>query len=70
METTGDIEMPVKPIGRTVLKRDGSKAPFDKEKITQRVKSLAYGLSEKHITVDEIVEKVANGLYDGKLILR
>lgn len=68
MEATEDVEMLDKPSERTVIKRDGSKQVFDKEKINERIKSLTFDLNAEFITVDEIVEKVASGLYDGKFI--
>lgn len=50
---------------RTVIKRDGSKQVFDKTKIAKRLKALTDGLNTEYVTVDEVIEKVASGLYGG-----
>lgn len=68
MEATEDAEMAVPVEGRSVIKRDGSKQPIDKTKLIERLKKLSYGLSEEYITFNDVVDKVANGLYDSKCI--
>lgn len=66
MEATGDVDMNTVVETKSVVKRDGSKQPFDKTKILERIKSLTEGLNEEYITYEEVVEKVSNGVYDGK----
>ena len=66
MEATEDVDMAVPTSSRTVVKRDGTKQDFDSSKILERVKALAYGLHEEYVTFDEVVEKVSNGVFDGK----
>lgn len=68
MEAKEDIDMSAKPDSRTVEKRDGSKQPFDKQKILNRLSVHAEGLDNKYVTLDEVVEKVTSGLYEGKHI--
>lgn len=65
MEATKDVEMTAATEGRSVVKRDGTKQPFDRAKILERVKNLAYGLHEEYVTYDVVVDKVASGVYDG-----
>lgn len=60
--------MPVSAEGRNVIKRDGSTQPFDKTKILNRVQSLVEGLNKEYVTLDEVVDKVATGLYDSKYL--
>ena len=67
MEASKDVEM-AEPTSRSIVKRDGSKQAFDRNKILERVKSLAYGLNERYVTYDEVIDKVATGLYDGKYL--
>jgi transcriptional regulator NrdR family protein len=50
----------------SVIKRDGTKQPYEKAKVHNRLKTLAYGLNEEYVTYDEVVDKVSNGLFDGK----
>jgi transcriptional regulator NrdR family protein len=50
-----------------VIKRDGTKMLYDKTKVLERLKALAYGLNEEYVTYDVVVDKVSNGLFDGKL---
>jgi hypothetical protein len=49
-----------------VVKRDGSKQEVSKEKIRERMMCHSYGLSEKYINYDVIVNKVLSGIYNGK----
>lgn len=65
MEASEDVEMSAPTAGRTVIKRDGSKQEFDRNKILERVKALSYGLHEEYVTFDEVVEKVSIGVFDG-----
>lgn len=65
MEATADATMAAQEESRNVVKRDGSKQPFDKEKILRRVKALSDGLNEEYVTYDAIIEKVSNGIYNG-----
>jgi len=49
---------------RTVIKRDGRRQPVRFEKITARIKKLAYGL-DPMVDVTEVAQKVCAGVYDG-----
>ena len=69
MEATADAAMTAQEESRTVVKRDGSKQTFDKEKILKRVQALSDGLNKEYVTYDAIVEKVCNGIYNGKFSL-
>lgn len=66
MESTEDVQMEPQTEGKLVIKRDGSKQPFDSNKILHRIKNLAYGLNSEYVTLQEVVDKVATGLSDGK----
>lgn len=50
----------------SVVKRDGTKQPYEKDKVRKRLETLAYGLNEEYVTYTEVVDKVSNGLFDGK----
>lgn len=69
MEASADVDMSAQTEGRNVIKRNGTTQPFDKSKIEARVKELIEGLDSEYVTLDEVIEKVANGLYDGKFSL-
>lgn len=47
-----------------VVKRDGSSEPMQFDKITKRIKSVSFGLSDK-LSPDFIAQKVISGIYDG-----
>jgi len=49
---------------RTVIKRNGVRQPVQFDKITARVKKLAYGL-DPIVDVTEVAQKVCAGVYDG-----
>ncbi|GAB0497271.1 hypothetical protein MMPV_008595 [Pyropia vietnamensis] len=49
---------------RTVVKRNGVRQPVQFDKITARVKKLAYGL-DPIVDVTEVAQKVCAGVYDG-----
>lgn len=49
---------------RTVIKRDGRRQPVKFDKITARIKKLAYGL-DPIVDVTEVAMKVCTGVYDG-----
>lgn len=49
---------------RHVIKRDGRKQPVKFDKITARIKKLAYGL-DPIVDVTEVAQKVCAGVYDG-----
>lgn len=49
---------------RHVLKRDGRRQPVKFDKITARIKKLAYGL-DPIVDVTEVAQKVCTGVYDG-----
>lgn len=49
---------------RTVLKRDGRREPVKFDKITARIKKLAYGL-DPIVDVTELAQKVCLGVFDG-----
>lgn len=49
---------------RHVLKRDGRQQPVKFDKITARIKKLAYGL-DPIVDVTEVAQKVCLGVYDG-----
>lgn len=49
---------------RHVVKRDGRKQPVKFDKITARIKKLAYGL-DAIVDVTEVAQKVCAGVYDG-----
>ncbi|KAA8496054.1 Ribonucleoside-diphosphate reductase large subunit [Porphyridium purpureum] len=57
IETGGEME-------RVVVKRDGRRQPVKFDKITARIKKLAYGLDEL-VDVTEVAQKVCAGVYDG-----
>ena len=65
MEATKDVDMNAPPGVKNVIKRDGSKAPFDGKKILNRLESLVEGLDKEHVTFKAVVEKVTNGVFDG-----
>ena len=67
MEATADAAMASPSGAKMIVKRDGSKQEFDKEKLLKRLKVLAYGLDEKYVTFDEVIEKVSSGIFEGKL---
>jgi transcriptional regulator NrdR family protein len=68
MEATADVEMAEKPSVRMVEKRDGTKQPFDKAKVLKRAELHAEDLDRTYVTLDDVVEKVVAGVYDGKSI--
>lgn len=49
---------------RTVVKRDGRREPVKFDKITARIKKLAYGL-DPIVDVTELAQKVCLGVFDG-----
>lgn len=49
---------------RQVIKRDGRRQPVKFDKITARIKKLAYGL-DPIVDVTEVAQKVCAGVYDG-----
>ena len=49
---------------RQVVKRDGRRQPVKFDKITARIKKLAYGL-DPIVDVTEVAQKVCAGVYDG-----
>lgn len=49
---------------RCVMKRDGRRQPVKFDKITARIKKLAYGL-DPIVDVTELAQKVCLGVYDG-----
>lgn len=49
---------------RSVVKRDGRRQPVKFDKITARIKKLAYGL-DPIVDVTELAQKVCLGVYDG-----
>lgn len=49
---------------RCVVKRDGRQQPVKFDKITARIKKLAYGL-DPLVDVTEVAQKVCAGVYDG-----
>lgn len=49
---------------RVVVKRDGRRQPVKFDKITARIKKLAYGL-DPIVDVTEVAQKVCTGVYDG-----
>jgi ribonucleoside-diphosphate reductase alpha subunit len=49
---------------RVVVKRDGRRQPVKFDKITARIKKLAYGL-DPIVDVTEVAQKVCMGVYDG-----
>jgi len=49
---------------RCVVKRDGRRQPVKFDKITARIKKLAYGL-DPLVDVTEVAQKVCAGVYDG-----
>lgn len=49
---------------RQVIKRDGRRQPVKFDKITARIKKLAYGL-DAIVDVTEVAQKVCAGVYDG-----
>eukprot|EP00178_Gracilaria_changii_P014597 TRINITY_DN4105_c0_g1_i1.p1 TRINITY_DN4105_c0_g1~~TRINITY_DN4105_c0_g1_i1.p1 ORF type:complete len:803 (-),score=121.32 TRINITY_DN4105_c0_g1_i1:1436-3844(-) len=49
---------------RQVVKRDGRRQPVKFDKITARIKKLAYGL-DPIVDVTEVAQKVCTGVYDG-----
>lgn len=49
---------------RTVIKRDGRREPVKFDKITARIKKLAYGL-DPIVDVTELAQKVCLGVFDG-----
>lgn len=54
---------------RSVTKRDGSKQDFDKSKVLNRLQNLSKELNEEYVKFDEVVEKVANGVYEGNFFV-
>lgn len=49
---------------RHVIKRDGRRQPVKFDKITARIKKLAYGL-DPMVDVTEVTQKVCTGIFDG-----
>lgn len=66
---TEDVQMAESTSPRTVTKRNGTKQEFDKDKVFNRLKHLSQELNDEYVKFDEVVEKVANGVYDGKRML-
>jgi len=50
---------------RTVIKTSGEVVPYQRSKVENRLKNLVFGLDTKYIDIEELVEKVENGLYQG-----
>lgn len=50
-----------------VIKRNGARQPLNLEKIRARFVNKGAGLNQKFINFDVIVQKVAEGIYQGKL---
>ena len=69
MEPSEDAEMVEQTMTRTVTKRDGNKQEFDKKKILNRLVSISHELNEEYVKFEEVVEKVWNGVYEGKEII-
>ena len=59
-------EQPVEPVVKYVLKRDGKRQPLNLEKIRSRFVNKGTGLNLSYINFDVIVQKVAEGIYQGK----
>jgi hypothetical protein len=51
-----------------VIKRNGTRQPLNLEKIRARFVNKGAGLNDKFINYDIIVQKVAEGIYQGKLL--
>lgn len=68
METTKDAEMAAENDKREVVKRDNTRQPFDKQKLYNRLNRLIEDLDKTYVTIDDVVDKVASGVYDGKKI--
>ena len=68
METTKDAEMAAENDKREVVKRDNTRQPFDKQKLYNRLNHLIEDLDKTYVTIDDVVDKVASGVYDGKKI--
>jgi len=49
---------------RHVVKRDGRSEPVQFDKITARIRKLAYGL-DPMVDVTEVTQKVCTGIFDG-----
>ena len=49
----------------SILQADGSKVPFDKATLTAELKDLSFGLNLEYLKIDEVVEKIFAGLYEG-----
>lgn len=67
MEATADAVMAPPSEAMLIQKRDGTKQPFSKDKLIKRVESLAEGLDKEYVTFEAVVDKVENGIYDGKI---
>jgi len=48
-----------------LVKRSGKREPFSRDKLTARIKAMAFNLDEKHVDIASVVDAVANGLVDG-----
>ena len=68
METTKDAEMAAETGIQRVVKRDNTRQPFDKQKLYNRLNHLIEDLDKTYVTIDDVVNKVASGVYDGKKI--
>ena len=68
METTKDAEMAAETGIQRVVKRDNTRQPFDKQKLYNRLNRLIEDLDKTYVTIDDVVDKVASGVYDGKKI--
>ena len=55
----------VKTSVKTVRKRNGELADVDLSKITQRLENLAEGLDRKFVNISLVMQKVAQGMYEG-----
>ncbi|KAM3129332.1 ribonucleotide-diphosphate reductase subunit rnr1 [Paramecium bursaria] len=51
-----------------IYKRDGQKQSIDLEKISDRLKNLAFNLN--HININLIIWKVVQGMYEGKILFQ
>ena len=69
MEATKDVEMTTEIDVRSVAKRDNTKQTFDKQKLYNRLNNLIEDLDKSFVSIDEVVNKVASGVYDGKKFL-
>lgn len=55
------------PTVKYVVKRDGTRQPVNLEKVRARFVNKASGLNLDYINFEVIVQKVASGIYQGKV---